>query len=118
MSDDYIVEGQIIDIGEVQSFDSGFTKLQFVVKTDGDYPQEIALNLVKDRTNLIDRHELGDRVRAHFNLRGNPYKGRWFVDLNCWRIESPDGGAATDAPPDMTPEDVGGGTETADDLPF
>ena len=33
------IKGKIIKIGEVQIFNSGFKKLEFVVKTDDKYPQ-------------------------------------------------------------------------------
>ena len=105
MSEDYTVTGVLIHIGETLEFDSGFLKRTIVVKTAGDYPQEIPMDLVKGRAVLADRHIPGDQVTAHFNLRGNESKtqpGRWFVNLNCWRIESDETDTA-DAP-DQQPE--------------
>lgn len=82
------VEGSIKEIFETQSFDSGFTKREFVITTKEQYPQHIKLELIKDRCDLIDTYSKGDHVKVHFNLRGNEYNGKYFVNLQAWRIEA------------------------------
>lgn len=88
MSDKFEIEGTLTVIGEIQSFASGFTKRQFVVKTPGEYPQVIAFELVKDSCAKIDKHKLGDGVKVFFNVRGNEYNGKYFVNLSAWKIDS------------------------------
>lgn len=112
----YELTGTIDRIFDTQTFPSGFTKREFVVKTDGDYPQPIKFALVKDRTALIDGYKVGDRVTVKFDLRGNEFKERFYVDLNAWRIEREAGGSqerppADDAIPDFVEEEEG-------DMPF
>lgn len=88
MSDKFEIEGTLTVIGEIQSFASGFTKRQFVVKTPGEYPQVIAFELVKDSCAKIDKHKLGDGVKVFFNVRGNEYNSKYFVNLSAWKIDS------------------------------
>lgn len=82
------VEGSIKEIFELQTFGSGFTKREFVVTTKEQYPQDIKLELIKDRCDLIDAYKKGDNVKVQFNLRGNEYNGKYFVNLQAWRIET------------------------------
>lgn len=82
-------EGEIIAIDETIEFDSGFTKREFVIKTtdDGDYPQDIKFELVKDKTALVDKYKLGDKVTVHFNVRGREYNGKYYVNLVAWKLD-------------------------------
>ena len=56
------VQGKLIKVMDVQTFDSGFTKREFVIETSDKYPQKIKLELFKDATNLIDGHKVGDII--------------------------------------------------------
>lgn len=121
------LQGKIIKIDDVQTFNSGFTKREFVVKTDENYPQDIKFELVKDKTSLIEKFQLGDDVKVSFDVRGSEWNGKYFVNLNAWRIESAgagsgqaapatQGSAAPVAPPPGDAFDPGDAAE--DDLPF
>ena len=118
------VEGSIKVVFDMQSYASGFTKKEFVVTTKEQYPQDIKLELIKDRTDLIDPYKVGDNVKVHFNLRGNEYNGKYFVNLQAWRIEplssgvpETDEGSSLDAGGFPEEPMVSGGAEE-DDLPF
>lgn len=89
------VEGSIKEIFEMQTFGSGFTKREFVVTTKEQYPQDIKLELIKDRCDLVDAYKKGDNVKVQFNLRGNEYNGKYFVNLQAWRIEALNSAPAT-----------------------
>lgn len=82
------VKGKVKLIGEMQSFDSGFTKRQLVVTTDETYPQDIAIEFVKDKCSVLDNYKVGDSVDVSINIRGNEYNGKYYVSLNGWRIEN------------------------------
>lgn len=82
------IEGTIKLIEEAKSFGSnGFTKRIFVLTTDEKYPQDVALELYNDSCNAIDEYKVGDRIEAEYNVRGSEYNGKYFVNLNAWRIE-------------------------------
>jgi len=82
------LEGSVKLVMDVQTFGSGFQKREFVVTTKEQYPQDVKFELVKDRVDLIDPYKQGDTVKVHFNIRGNEYNGKYFVNLQAWRIES------------------------------
>ena len=106
-------EGTIIAIDDVIKFDSGFTKREFVIKTtdDGEYPQDIKFELVKDKTSLVDQYQLGDKVTVHFNVRGREYNEKYYVNLVAWRLEGLEATGAQQTTA-AAPEPV------SDDIPF
>ena len=83
--------GTIKEIFEAQTYGNGNTKREFVVTTEEQYPQEIKLELFKEKTELLNQFRPGDRVNVHFNLRGNENNGRYYVNLNAWKILKAEG---------------------------
>ena len=90
----YELTGTIKQTGEVQTFASGFSKREIVITTEGDrFPQDIALEALKEKMEILDGFSAGDRVKASFDIRGREYKGRHFVNLVVWKLEKLDGSA-------------------------
>lgn len=88
MSNKYEITGQVKVIENTKTFASGFQKREFVVTIpDGKYPQDIKLELIKDNVTALDGIHLGDEITVHFNIRGNEYNGKYYVNLVAWRIE-------------------------------
>jgi len=87
----YEVSGTIKVIFEEQSFPSGFIKREFVVTTEADkYPQDLKFELVKDKCGMISPFDQGQRVTVNFDIRGNEYNGKYFVNLSAWKIQATD----------------------------
>jgi len=103
----YPIDGTIKQIGEIQTFDSGFTKREFVLTVpDGRYPQDIKMEVVKDRCAILDRYSPGDEVRIQFALRGNEYNGRHFVNVAAIKISRGEDRDSFDQRPPAEPEDM------------
>ena len=97
MSDSHEVTGSIKIIGETQSFDSGFTKREFVITTEEKYEQDIKLELVKDNCSKIDSFKVGDKVAVGFNIRGNEFNDKYYVNLVAWKLSAVAGGSTAPA---------------------
>lgn len=116
----YELSGTVKVVMDQMTFDSGFTKREFVVTTRDQYPQDVKFETVRDKTSLCDSLQPGMEVTVHFDIRGNEYKDRYYVNLNAWRVEA--GAAApaepqADAPPlDTDLPDSAAGDE--EDYPF
>ena len=111
------VTGTIKLINETVTFDSGFSKREFVITTDEQYPQDIKLEFFKDKTSVLDNYEVGQSVTVGFNLRGSEYNGKYYVNLQAWKIGHNDGTEYTIAEARdkaRNPQPV----EPTDDLPF
>ena len=83
----YTITGRLTHIGATEEVGaSSFQKRQIVVETTGQYPQQIALELVKDKCSLADTFKVGDTVEVGFDLRGREYNGKYYTNLNAWKI--------------------------------
>lgn len=85
----YELTGKIKLIQDPKTFDSGFTKREMVVIVeDGKYPQEINIEFVQDKVALLDSLAPGQEVTVTFDIRGREYNGRYFNNLQGWKIAS------------------------------
>lgn len=132
MGQNFEIEGTVKVINEVQSFASGFSKREFVVEVeDGKFPQSIKFECLKEKTTMIDDYSIGDAVKVFFDIRGNEYNGKYYVNLNAWKLERAGGGggggssskkappaASYDDGPPLSEPPGGYGQESDDDIPF
>jgi hypothetical protein len=117
----YDLTGIIKLIGAAQTLGAkGFTKREFVVTVeDGKYPQDIALECVQNNVKLLDGLKPGQAVTVTFDIRGREYNGRYFNNLQAWRIK-----AADEVPIDSAegaaprPHDSEAPNNLDDDIPF
>lgn len=83
------IKGRIKLITDTQEFGrSAFKKRQVVIVTDDKYPQDIAIDFVQDKTAVLDKYAEGQLVTVGINIRGNEYNGRYFVNLQGWKINA------------------------------
>lgn len=88
---------------DTESKTQTFQAREFVLKTDGQYPQFVKFQLTQDKCDLIDNHKEGDMIKVYFDLRGREWNEKYFTNLNAWRIEAGQA-QAQDAPPIDGPE--------------
>lgn len=102
----YEASGKIKLINDTQTFPSGFSKREFVVTTAHDkYPQDIKFEVVKDKCSILDNYQEGQDVVVNFDVRGNEYNGKYYVNLACWKLS---GGGSSGS---------GGGDEYSQETP-
>ena len=82
------IKGTLEAIFEVQIFQSGFQKREFLIKTSEQFPQIIKLELTKDKCAILDAFKQGQQVSVDFNLRGSEYNGKHYVNLTAWRVSA------------------------------
>lgn len=117
----YELTGKVKVILEPKTFASGFTVREFVVTVeDGKYPQDIILQVVQEKVSLLDSISVGQDVTATFDVRGREYNGRYFNNLQAWKVEAAAGAAAgSDDQPPVSDKDVPADfDEFEDDIPF
>jgi len=108
---DLKIKGTIKQIGNKQIFDSGFQKVEFILTTDDKYPQDIKFESLKDDAdNFIKYNHVGDAVEVSFNIRGNEYKEKYYVNLQAWKVFKTE--------VDKIDESLEKKEEESDDLPF
>ena len=123
------VEGKIKLIGETKEFGSnGFRKREIVVTTEEQYPQDIMVEFVQDKTDLLNSYKTGQQVKIGINLRGREWvspqgETKYFNSIQGWRIENLAGNSGAGAPPvppmdQFEPASNLKDDDDSDDLPF
>lgn len=96
MANSFELTGTLKVLEDTQTFASGFSKREFVIEVpDGKYPQMVKFETVRDKIDLLSDLQIGDELKVTFDIRGNEYKGRYYVNLNAWKIESPGRSSST-----------------------
>lgn len=99
MSKSYEAQGVVHSIGPTTEYgNNGFTKREFVIQLTGpdensQYPNYVALELVKDKCALMDNHNAGDEIQVTFNLSGRLWSSgdkpeRCFTSLQAWKVSA------------------------------
>ena len=75
-----------------------WAKQEFILEfPDGNFTSQACFTAFgQDKVAELAKYQVGDRIKVSFNIRGREYNGRWYNDLQIWRI-SP-AGQATAAP--------------------
>lgn len=94
----YEATGKIKVIFDTQSFPSGFSKREFVVTIEGKFPQDLKFEVVKDKCAMLDDFHPDQSVQVNFDIRGNEYNGKYYVNLSCWKLQPADGTENQPAP--------------------
>ncbi len=126
------IEGALHKKFDTENKTDTFQAREFVIKTDGQYPQFVKFQLTQDRCQVIDSYNEGDMIKVHFDLRGREWNEKYFTNLNAWRVEkhataeatavnsAPAENASFPDPSNMPSKESSStqGNEDFDDLPF
>jgi hypothetical protein len=85
------ISGQIIHIGQLEVMTEKFKKREFVIQTEGKFPQEIQVQVTQDRCDLLNNLKFGDIIDASINIRGRSWTSKegvkkWFNSIEAWSI--------------------------------
>ncbi|MBR4735355.1 MAG: DUF3127 domain-containing protein [Bacteroidales bacterium] len=111
-----------------------WAKQEFILEfPDGNFTAQACFTAFgQDKVAELDKYQVGDRIKISFNIRSREYNGRWYNDLQIWRIAPAGQPAAAPAAPQAQATPVPPAFETApaptladmpdeapeDDLPF
>lgn len=96
------IEGTLSQKLPVQSGNSArgpWSKQEFVLEyPDGNYTAKACfMAWGAEKVQDLAKYQVGDKVKVSFNLKSREYNGRWYNDLQIWRI-APAGAAQPEAP--------------------
>ena len=84
--------GKVHLIGQTETVgNNGFTKRQIVIATTEQYVQYIPIDFVKDKCSILDSYKVGQEVTVDVNVRGSEYNGKFYVNLQGWKINTVQG---------------------------
>ncbi|WP_341660921.1 DUF3127 domain-containing protein [Blattabacterium cuenoti] len=111
--------GIVKKLFDIQKFDSGFQKREIVLTTEEPYSQNILIEFIQDKVDLLENIKPKDKIKIFINLRGREWKNpegiiRYFNSIQGWKIEHYSGKTSnkmTSTSPPLSSDDF-------DDLPF
>ncbi|MBK9151351.1 MAG: DUF3127 domain-containing protein [Saprospiraceae bacterium] len=123
------IEGILHKKYDTESKTDSFKTREFVISTEGMYPQYVKFQLTQDKCSAIDSFQEGERIKVSFDLRGREWQGKYFTNLNAWRVDKASAVAPANTygdipPPPPPPEgqsdftEFSSGNMADDDLPF
>ena len=122
------VLGKIKWIDETKTYgNNGFRKRELVVTTEEQYPQNILIEFIQDKCDLLNSYQVGQDVKIGINLKGREWvnpegETKYFNSIQGWRIESLQIETSSEmppVPPNTTIEAADDDKkEVEDDLPF
>jgi Domain of unknown function (DUF3127) len=126
----YELTGKLIAKFDTIQRTENFKTREFAIEKTDDIGGRTIVNYAKfqsvqDKTEIIDKVNIGDMVKVYFNIKGSKWekdgKTNYITNLDAWRIEQILNTAAAPQATDtsaMEPLDNFTSNEVADDLPF
>lgn len=119
-SQPFEIQGKIHKVFPSENKSGSFQAREFVIEVEsGQYPQLIKFQLTQERCDLIDSYSEGEEIQVSFDLRGREWDGKYFINLNAWRLNRPSSTEKTEDVKTAAQEEVStlpGGS--FNDLPF
>lgn len=82
----YEISGFLYKKFDTEIKKNDFKVRDFVIKTEGEYPQFVKLQLANDKCSHIDEIHEGWKVKASFNIKGNEWQDKFFITLAAWKV--------------------------------
>ncbi|MDR1259481.1 MAG: DUF3127 domain-containing protein [Tannerellaceae bacterium] len=123
------ISGKIIAVlpeqGGTSKSGNEWKKQEYVLETQEQYPKKICFQIFGADKITQAAIQMGEELTVHFDIDSREYQGRWFTNINAWKVERTAGNAyanqentaqgraaSASAAPDFPPPDE------KDDLPF
>lgn len=112
------ITGKIKLINETKEYGSnGFRKRELVITTEEQYPQDLSVEFIQDKCDILNSYNVGDSVKVDINLRGREWQSpqgeiKYFNSIQGWRIEK----LSLESNPNIPPVPPAEAFEPADDV--
>lgn len=114
------IQGKVVAVLELVSGTSkagnSFQKREFVIETAGQHPKKVCLQLFGDKVN--DCPNVGEEVKVSFDAESREWNGKWFTQLNAWKVERQQTAQPTYQQTQPQYAQPAPATTPVDDLPF
>ena len=132
------IQGKIIAVldkrsGVSKSTGKEWSSQEYVIETHEQYPKKCCFNVFGDEKINTFAIKAGEELKVSFDIDAHEYQGRYFNNINAWKVERTADKAATptdkaaaptgtaEAAPkaaEAAPQPAAPPAEDADDIPF
>jgi len=104
------IKGKIIQVLKAETGVSRagneWKKQEFVIETQEQFPKKVCFTLFNDKSSALERFSAGHEVEVFFNLESREYNGKWYSNINAWKIEGAGQAQAPESRPEYRLEDI------------
>ena len=109
------IKGKITNILIAESGTSSggkeWRKQSFVIDTGDSYNPDLCFSLFGDeKIDILSKFNIGDYVNVCFNISSREFKGKYYHNIDAWKIDASDGNLGSEPVPTIFPDE--------DDVPF
>ena len=127
------ITGKIIAVlpeqGGVSKNGNEWKKQEYVLETHDQYPKKVCFQLFGADRIAQAAIQPGEELTVSFDIESREYMGKWYTNINAWKVERPAAATANPASADITPDNIVtsgapmaapdfGPSNPVDDLPF
>jgi len=119
------VKGTVIQILKPESGVSKagkeWKKQEFVIETNEQFPKKVCFTLFGDKSSLLDGITEGLEVEVFFSVESRDFNGKWFHNINAWKIEQASSASTSkNYPPEFLSDNIPPepADDSGNDLPF
>lgn len=94
-----------------------WTKQEFVIETQEQYPRKVMMSVMGDKVTVLANYSVGSDIKASLNISSREYNGKWYTEVNAWKLEGHNHGNTAD-PFAQENEPSFTADSNTDDLPF
>tara|TARA_R110002012_G_scaffold288455_1_gene481199 strand:+ start:521 stop:829 length:309 start_codon:yes stop_codon:yes gene_type:complete len=85
------IKGNVYQISEVQKGTSKagkeWTRQNLVIETGDEYNPHLSISFLGEKCLLLNNLKINDEVILHINLSSKEWQGKWFTNVNGWKID-------------------------------
>ncbi len=120
------ISGKIIqvlpEVGGISKAGNEWKKQEYILETHDQYPRKVCFQIFGADKIAQAAIKEGEELTVSFDIDSREYQGRWFTNINAWKVERPIAApapASNPVPASAPTVDPGfSSNDPVDDLPF
>ena len=115
--------GKIKVLEDTVNVSPEFRKRSVVITTEEQYPQQISVEFIQDKCEVLNGYNVGDNVTIGINLKGREWTNKegvvkYFNTIQGWRVDKSVSESAPKTEPANPVPPAPTSVQQPDDLPF
>ena len=89
------IDGTLIKKNEIENIENKegkkWIKQTFLLETSAEYNNKICFQLFgEEKVHLLESFQVGDYIEVFFNISSREYNGKYYHNIDAWKISSID----------------------------
>ncbi len=104
------ITGRIIqvlpEVGGTSKAGNEWKKQEYILETQDAYPKKICFQIFGADRIKEAAIQAGETLTVSFDIESREYQGRWFTNINAWKVDRGASAGQPISPMDVTPNNV------------